>query len=150
MLREEITAKIDLALTDEDINACFPVMQELRPHIAEEEFLVQVRTQQATGYHMAFAHDDGEVVAVAGFRISENLAWGRHLYVDDLVTATDKRSMGNGSALLEWLRSYGIEYECQQLHLDSGMQRERAHRFYEREGLSKAGYHFVLLLDQPK
>jgi hypothetical protein len=28
-------------------------------------------------------------------------------------------------------------------HLDSGMQRQDAHRFYEREGLSKAGFHFA-------
>jgi len=143
MSQEETTVKIDLALTDEDIQACHPIMRELRPEIARDDFLGRVRAQEAAGYHMAFARDNDNIVAVAGFRIGENLAWGRHLYVDDLVTATDKRSMGYGSALLEWLRHYGIKHECRQFHLDSGMQREQAHRFYEREGLSKAGYHFV-------
>ncbi len=143
MSREETTVKIDLALSDEDINACHPIIRELRPGIARDDFLARVRAQEAAGYHMALARDNDTIVAVAGFRISENLAWGRHLYIDDLVTATDKRSMGYGSALLEWLRHYGIKHGCHQLHLDSGMQREQAHRFYEREGLSKAGYHFV-------
>lgn len=29
------------------------------------------------------------------------------------------------------------------MHLDSGTQRKDAHRFYEREGMSVAGFHFV-------
>lgn len=30
-----------------------------------------------------------------------------------------------------------------QMHLDSGLQRLDAHRFYEREGVKKTGYHFA-------
>jgi hypothetical protein len=33
-----------------------------------------------------------EPAAVAGFRIAEFLAWGRNLYVDDLVTAADRHA----------------------------------------------------------
>jgi hypothetical protein len=29
------------------------------------------------------------------------------------------------------------------MHLDSGIQRKDAHRFYEREGMSMASFHFV-------
>ena len=29
------------------------------------------------------------------------------------------------------------------MHLDSGIQRKDAHRFYEREGMSLASVHFV-------
>ena len=31
----------------------------------------------------------------------------------------------------------------QQMHLDSGIQRKDAHRFYEREGMTMASFHFV-------
>ncbi len=74
MSREETTVKIDLALSDEDINACHPIIRELRPGIARDDFLARVRAQEAAGYHMALARDNDTIVAVAGFRISENLA----------------------------------------------------------------------------
>jgi GNAT superfamily N-acetyltransferase len=134
---------IQLASSDEAIAACYKVMHELRPHVGEQEFLSRVRAQQTAGYRLACLRAEGTPVAVAGFRIGENLAWGRHLYVDDLVTLSGHRSMGYGSALLEWLRSYAVEQGCAQLHLDSGVQRTAAHRFYVREGMTKAGFHFV-------
>ena len=36
-----------------------------------------------------------------------------------------------------------VAESCRQLHLDSGIQREETHRFYEREGISRAGFHFA-------
>ncbi len=134
---------IRTATTDAEIAACFPVMRELRPHIAEDEFLSRVRGQQNTGYRLAYVLEADAVVAVAGFRIGENLAWGRFMYVDDLVTLPAHRSRGHGARLLSWLRQQAASEGCQQLHLDSGMQRKDAHRFYEREGMAITGFHFA-------
>lgn len=138
---------IQLANTDTEIADCFPVMHELRPHLDEKGFVAQVRRQQQDGYRIAFVEDKGFPMAVAGFRLGENLAWGRFLYVDDLVTTSMQRSQGYGAALLEWLKEYARQEGCGQLHLDSGMAREDAHRFYEREGIPKAGFHFAVSLD---
>lgn len=138
---------IRLATTDEEISGCYPVMRELRPHIEASRFLAAVRRQEADGYRLLYLRAAGETVAVAGFRVGENLAWGRFLYVDDLVTHSARRSQGYGARLLGWLRAYAVEQGCGQLHLDSGRQREAAHRFYEREGMSRAGFHFAESLD---
>ncbi len=135
---------IRIATTDAEIATCYPIMQELRPHITEDQFLSQVRAQENTGYRLAFVQQpDGLVVAIAGFRVGENLAWGRFLYVDDLATLPAHRSKGHGAKLLSWLKEYAAREGCQQLHLDSGIQRKDAHRFYEREGMTMAGFHFV-------
>jgi len=134
---------IRIAASDCEIAACYPVMQALRPHIAEDEFLSRVRRQEKTGYRLAFVEQADGVVAAAGFRIGENLAWGRFLYVDDLVTLPANRSTGFGAGLLAWLRDFAVKQGCTQLHLDSGIQREDAHRFYAREGLSMTSFHFV-------
>lgn len=133
---------ISLAITDAAIAACYPVMRELRPHIAASEFLPRIRSQERSGYRLACIEGPAGVVAVAGFRTGENLAWGRFLYVDDLVTLPEHRSQGYGSALLSWLRTYAAEQGCGQMHLDSGVQRKDAHRFYEREGMTLASLHF--------
>jgi GNAT superfamily N-acetyltransferase len=137
---------ICIATTDPDIEACYQIMQELRPHIARNEFVARVRNQEKSGYQLVFVEDRNDLVAVAGFRVSENLAWGRFLYIDDLVTAANYRSNGYGAKLLAWLREYAVKEGCCQLHLDSGFQREDAHRFYERESLSKNGFHFAVEL----
>ncbi len=132
-----------IAATDADIAGCYPPMRELRPHIAAVDFVSRVRSQERAGYRLAFVREAPEVVAVAGFRIGENLAWGRFLYVDDLVTLPERRSGGYGALLLAWLRDYATRAGCSELHLDSGLEREAAHRFYEREGMTKAAYHLV-------
>ncbi|HEX8338977.1 MAG TPA: hypothetical protein VF621_19815, partial [Pyrinomonadaceae bacterium] len=70
---------IALAVEDEEIRNCYPVMAELRPHVSPEEFLPRVRGQMETaGYRLAYLSDGG-VKAVAGFRVSDCLAWGKFL-----------------------------------------------------------------------
>ncbi|MGD8379268.1 MAG: GNAT family N-acetyltransferase [Gammaproteobacteria bacterium] len=133
---------IQLATSDAQIAACYPVMSELRPHIVETEFVARVREQMETGFRLAFLTVEGRPVAVAGFRFMQNLAWGRFLYVDDLVSCATERSRGYGAALLDWLVGYAASNGCDQLHLDSGTQRKDAHRFYEREGLDMTSLHF--------
>jgi GNAT superfamily N-acetyltransferase len=133
---------VEHADTDEAILACYDVMAELRPHVARQSFLPTVRAMQKDGLRLACIREDGKVVAVAGYRVSTNLFCGRHLYVDDLVTADAERSKGHGKALLAWLRAQAVAADCDVFHLDSGVQRKRAHEFYLREGLELAGYHF--------
>lgn len=141
---------IRTAITDSEILACYPAMRELRPHIAEDQFLSRVRNQAKTGYRLLFVEESDGVVAVAGFRVGENLAWGRFLYVDDLVTLPSRRSKGFGVSLLSWLREFAAKEGCVQMHLDSGIQRKDAHRFYEREGMSISSFHFVVATVNPE
>jgi GNAT superfamily N-acetyltransferase len=135
---------IRIAETAAEIAHCFPVMAQLRPHLEREEFITRVQRQMADGYRLAYLSVDSSVKAVAGYRITENLAWGRFLYVDDLVTDEAARSQGYGKALLSWLTEQARHSGCAQLHLDSGAQRKDAHRFYLREGMLNAGFHFIM------
>jgi GNAT superfamily N-acetyltransferase len=126
--------------------ACHPVMQQLRPDHDLPRFLAQVRRQEQEGYRLAAVFDGEEVAAVAGYRLCENLAWGRFLYVDDLVTDEARRSRGAGGLLLGWLAQTARAAGCAELHLDSGVQRFGAHRFYLRAGMAITSHHFQLSL----
>jgi GNAT superfamily N-acetyltransferase len=137
-------ATIALACSPEQILRCHPVMQELRPHLTAGAFVEQVQRQQLQGYQLAFLEADGGIQAVAGYRVIENLAWGRFLYVDDLVTAGSRRSQGHGRRLFAWLVAQARAADCHQLHLDSGVQRFAAHRFYLRERMDLSCHHFCL------
>lgn len=131
-----------IAQTDNEITHCFDVMSELRPHLYREDFLEKVRTLQQGGYQLLFLEQDSEVVAVAGFRIAMNLFMGKHLYVDDLVTADKHRSRGYGETLINWLRDLALKENCSYLHLDSGTHREQAHKFYFAQGFAIKSFHF--------
>jgi GNAT superfamily N-acetyltransferase len=122
---------------------------ELRPHAAPVEALVTAidRVQRPAGYRLVASFENGEreAAAVAGFRISQMLAYGRYMYVDDLVTAADRRGRGHADRLFEWLYAEAARQDCDQFHLDSGVGPERAdaHRFYFRHGLRITSYHFA-------
>ena len=102
-----------------------------------------VRAMEAEGYRLAYLQKNRDVVAVAGYRISTNFFMGKHLYVDDLVTARYARSKGYGRELLAWLKDKAKSAGCDFFDLDSGTQRGRAHKFYFEQGLTIASYHFT-------
>jgi GNAT superfamily N-acetyltransferase len=96
----------------------------------------------ANGAHMTLAVEGEAVKGVAIWRIVENTYEGRRLYVDDLVTDAACRSQGVGKNLLAWLEREARARLCAVLALDSGTQRQRAHRFYFREGFSVPSFCF--------
>ena len=132
-------------VAEDGVRATYPVMRQLRPqYISEEGYATTVGRMREAGYRLAAVFDDEDrVLGVAGFRVQESLWAGRVLYLDDLVTAEDVRSTGTGTKMLRWLEDEARSSGCSQLHLDSGVQRGRAHRFYFREGMTISSYHFV-------
>ncbi len=117
-------------------------MRQLRTHLDENQYLEKIKRMRHWGYRLAASTEGGMVRCVAGFRIVEFLAYGKFLYVDDLVTAEDARSEGHGERVLDWLAGVAREEGCGSLQLDSGVQRHEAHRFYFRQGMSISSYHF--------
>jgi GNAT superfamily N-acetyltransferase len=65
------------------------------------------------------------------------------MYCDDLVTDEVKRSRGVGKLMLDALNQIGADRKCDYVTLDSGTQRQKAHRFYFREGMTITSFHFV-------
>ncbi len=136
--------RIALAVIDADIAACFPVMSQLRPRIAADDFVRLVKHLAATtGFQLAYLDDDG-IQAVAGYRVSEWLAGGRYLEIEDLVTAERARSRGHGGALFDWLVAEAARRECRQVRLVSNVRRTDAHRFYLRKGMSLEAHYFSM------
>ena len=122
-------------------------MNALRPHHGDcDAFVRRVdQVQRPQGYRLVGAFEDDRVVAVAGFRVIENLAWGRSLYVDDLSTLAEARRRGHAARLLEWCAEEAARLGCDELHLDSGLGPERAdaHRLYFNQGLRITAFHFA-------
>lgn len=135
-----------LAENDADIDRCFSVMVQLRPHLSREAYLAQVKRQMTEGYQLAYIEEEGTVQAVAGFRVGEMLARGKYLYVDDLVTDSAARSRGFGDQIIDELVALARTLGCDIFSLDSGVHRGDAHRFYFRKRMHISAYHFSLPL----
>lgn len=137
--------EIEIAASDEQIENCYPVMSELRPHIARDEFLAQVRRQMAaSGFQLVYLADSGVIRAVAGIRIAEWLARGLSLELEDLVTAEADRSKGYGDKLFDWVVDHARSAGCREVRLVSHVTRFRAHAFYFRKGMVIDAHFFSL------
>lgn len=138
--------EIFLASSDEDINLSFPAFKELRPKLNFEEFLPQVRRQEAQSYKILALRQNGEIKSAAGFRFCEFLAWGKILYIDDLTTLPNARGNGFAGTLLNWLIEYAKASGCCAVHLDTGYARHAAHRVYLEKGFQLNCHHLALEL----
>jgi GNAT superfamily N-acetyltransferase len=135
---------IKIAESDAELARISDVLLELRRAFTKDALIAQIKAQQQAGYRVAYLESAGEIVCVAGFVVGTKLAWGKHLYVDDLVTAERHRSTGAGKRMLDWLKAHALALGCRQLELDSGVQRFGAHRFYLREGFDISSHHFSI------
>ena len=66
-----------------------PALLELRPDAGPLDALIsRIDVQRGAGYRIvgAFDEDQDAAAAVIGFKVAENLVWGRHLYIEDVVT----------------------------------------------------------------
>ena len=118
-----------------------PVHPQLRA-LLPQDYAGKMQRVFAEGGRMCVAASGDAVVGVAVYRVYENTFDGVHLYVDDLVTDESKRSSGVGQALMDHLQRVALDAGCESYNLDSGVQRQRAHKFYFREGMVVTGFHF--------
>jgi GNAT superfamily N-acetyltransferase len=134
---------VELAPEDERLaRDAFPVLAQLRTELTPEQLAAVYAEGHPQGLRFTAAYENGRCVAVAGWRLIANTASLRTLYVDDLVTSSERRSSGVGAELLGELRERARRLGCRALELDSAVVRERAHRFYFREQLSITAFHF--------
>ena len=111
--------KIQTITTIEEIARCFDAFLELRPHLNDKnEFIERVVEQQKQGYQISAISEGIEVVACIGFRIMSMLAWGKILYIDDLIAKEKCRGKGYGKALLDYAAKFAKDCACDQIHLD--------------------------------
>ena len=142
-----MSPKVIEVSSDAQIARCVPILRELRPHYSASDLITAIAHQQRQyAYRLVFIEAAGEVQAVAGFRITHMLAFGKMLYVDDLITRDGARSQGHGQRLFDWLIAQARQAQCARLELDSGVQRFDAHRFYLRNRMQISSHHFSLTL----
>jgi GNAT superfamily N-acetyltransferase len=135
------------AESDGDIAACFPVMKDLRPHLADSDELVRrVRRQSREDYHLLAAWRGAVPVGLAGYRFQELLVHGPFVYVDDLVVEASERRHGLGARLLDEVSAVARKRGCTRLVLDTAIDNSLGQRFYFRYGMLARALRFSMPL----
>ncbi|MDR3519084.1 MAG: GNAT family N-acetyltransferase [Azospirillaceae bacterium] len=143
----EIAPDIHEVASEPEVAACYGLMRQLRPHLlSEPEFVERWRRQTGAGYCLLAIWNGPRPVALAGYRVQDNLMHGRHFYVDDLVTDEALRGSGLGHALMNRLKAEARALGCAKLLLDTPLSNRLGQRFYEREGLSATALRFSITL----
>lgn len=137
------------AVGESDIDKCYSVISQLRPYLTDQAaWNERAKGLLADGYRMLAAWEGEEVVAMAGYRLNDNLIYGRFLYIDDLVSDEQKRGAGLGARLLDALQKIGRDAECHYMVLDTAVTNVEARKFYRREGLMDLAVGFIKPLDE--
>lgn len=97
----------------------------------------------AHDYRMAGVFQEENCIGLSGYWISTKLYCGRYLEMDNVVIDKNYRSKGIGKLLCDYLEQKAVASGCRMIMLDAYLENEAAHRFYEREGFTKRGYHFL-------
>ena len=135
--------------SDTDLDASFSVMKELRPQLSDRAtYAAQIAQQRTQGSRLLAAWRDGAIVGLAGYRLQDNLHYGRFMYVDDLVVTAASHRSGFGERLLQAARQQALALHCKHFVLDTGLHMALAQRFYFRQGLLAKGMRFVEQLTQ--
>lgn len=117
------------------------VHRQLRTQLPAD-YVGRMKQVFAGGGEMSVCVSGDTVLGLTVFRVQEKTFSGRELYCDDLVTDENQRSNGVGSMLMAHMEALGDERGCDVLALDSGCQRQQAHKFYFREGMTIPSFHF--------
>src|SRR5919198_3707146 len=104
---------VELDPGDERLSAVYPVMRELRTDLSDAELEERYAAGHPDGYRIAALFDGDECRAAAGYRLFTNFISGKHLYIDDLVTADAWRSRGYGRLLNEYLVGLARNEGCE-------------------------------------
>ena len=119
----------------------FDIYSVLRPHLEMQGFADKIQRQYSQGFRIIAIEEDTKIVALAGYRFLECTAWGRILYIDDLITDPELKRRGYASQLLDRLMHIAKAHQCDEVHLDTGHTRFDAHRLYLNKGFQLNCHH---------
>jgi GNAT superfamily N-acetyltransferase len=141
---KHIDCNIKECKTPDEIKSTFSVMQQLRPNIKAEDYLDRVDFLiKKQSYRLLAAYNsENHCVGVIGFQLLNRLHLGNIIYIADLVTDEAQRSNGIGSLLINRIKEEAIMHGVDAIVLESGMQRKKAHKFYESHGYKAESYSF--------
>lgn len=133
-------------LTSQEMLEHISIIQQLQPQLTLEEYKRLLPKMLPNGYGQVAIFDGAKCIGISGYWINTKLYSGKYLEMDNVVVDENYRSKGIRKLLCDWCINKAKETNCKKVMLDAYIENEKAHHFYEREGFTKRGYHFIKTL----
>ena len=125
-------------IAESDIAAAAVLIGQLGYEMPQREFTRRLTAVLAQADHHVWVYEDGgRVVGLLHAFFRPALDKPPEVMVQALVTEAQQRSKGVGEALMQVAEAWAREKGCTSVALYSRVDRDRAHRFYERLGYEK-------------
>lgn len=100
------------------------------------ETLQRMRKLKPASLNVLFVAEDRDAGVVGWAHVSVNylIEVGTRAELNGLIVAEGQRSLGAGARLLEAAEAWARKHGCPSMSVRSNVIRERAHKFYERQG----------------
>lgn len=142
------------AATEKDIPEILELYREAgiesdKPFLIEEAKEHFKRFARYPNYRVIVAELAGVVVGTYELLVMDNLAkhGRRSAIVEDVAVSPHHQGKGIGQAMMEHAIQESRKADCYKLVLSSGLQRTRAHDFYDSVGFERHGFSFRVALD---
>lgn len=126
-----------------ELLTAYEVVSQLRTSLSYKEFEDLIYDMRGMEYKMLGIMDGETLITYAGVALQTNLYYKRHLYVYELVTDEKYRGEKYGEMMLEYLNDYAKMGMCENIVISSDLEKDDAHRFYEKNGFSKKSFVFL-------
>lgn len=127
----------------EEMLPLLPLIQQLTPSLTTTEYRSLLEAMIPHRYAMLAAFEGDACLGLSGYWIGHKLYCGRYLEIDNFVVDAKHRSLGIGQLLMDELLRIAQREGCVNVMLDAYLENTAGHRFYERHGFVKRGYHFI-------
>jgi GNAT superfamily N-acetyltransferase len=139
---------IHFAETDEQLLKCFPAVKELDSDFQETCYLKTLKIMLSEGTKIVMLEAENKVPSIACFRIGQYLFQGRHLHLDFILTMNEFKKQGYTKAILNWVKAYALQLECDTMSVDSFFKNRDAQRLYLSAGFYISAMHFWMGLKE--
>ncbi|HEY1240095.1 MAG TPA: GNAT family N-acetyltransferase [Bryobacteraceae bacterium] len=123
----------------EDAKAVAHLSGELGYPVSAAQMAARIRAQMKLRDHVTYiaAQPDGAVVGWIDVGITHHLQADPYAEIGGFVVSGEVRSLGIGKKLLARAEAWAWEHGVRRIVVRSQIARERAHRFYLREGYQR-------------
>ncbi|MDF7676999.1 DUF3579 domain-containing protein [Neisseriaceae bacterium ESL0693] len=131
-------------LAPAEIDTAFAALHSIHPNIRDiNQFQDLVHIQQAEGYRLLGIFEEGKhnAVAVCGFRICTNFAFGRYMNIDDLVSANPSMQYDYLGQLLTATQEIAQATYCTSIQICTRQQQKLNDLYLDHHFISN-GEHF--------
>ncbi|MBX7491486.1 adenylyl-sulfate kinase [Helicobacter turcicus] len=145
---QSLSLKTKVAHTPVLIQEAYAIMQEFRPYLTLNDFISKVLHLDKTAqFCLLLFYDNERLIGLCGFMPSNLLYEKKCLFISDFVVSSDVRGRGYGEKMFSIIESIAYANGFEEIALESGILRERAHKFYiEKCGFNQARFGFKKIL----